>query len=72
MTPPAWLANENVPAPALLVLREAGIEVIAVAETMRSASDREVLTLLDNPDALIGHLSVVTDRSVRRRALPSL
>lgn len=43
MTLPALLANENVPAPTLRVLREAGVSVAWVAELMPRASDRDVL-----------------------------
>ena len=39
----ALLANENWPRPALLALRAAGLDVEAVAETMPSASDAQVL-----------------------------
>lgn len=41
--PPALLANENVPAPLVRLLRSAGLQVEAVAETMPSVSDRDVL-----------------------------
>ena len=37
------LANENFPAAAIRKLRAAGMDVVAVIETMRSASDREVM-----------------------------
>ena len=37
------LANENFPVPAIRKLRTAGVDVVAVIETMRSASDREVM-----------------------------
>lgn len=37
------LANENFPAPAIRKLRAAGIDVVAVRETMPSASDIEVM-----------------------------
>ena len=37
------LANENFPAPAIKKLRGAGIDVVAVAETMPAASDASVL-----------------------------
>lgn len=37
------LANENWPRPALLALREAGVDVQAVAETMPGATDLVVL-----------------------------
>ena len=40
---PALLANENVPQPAVRVLRGAGVSVVSVAEVMPSASDRAVL-----------------------------
>jgi hypothetical protein len=40
---PALLANENVTLPAVRFLRGAGVEVVSVVETMRAASDREVL-----------------------------
>ena len=43
MSRPALLANENVPRPAIAVLRDAGVTVVSVAETMPSASDRVVL-----------------------------
>ncbi len=38
------LANENFHAPAIRKLRAAGIDVVAVAEAMPSASDKEVMT----------------------------
>ena len=37
------LANENFPLPAIRKLREAGIDVLSVAESMPAASDAEVL-----------------------------
>lgn len=37
------LANENFPFPAIRRLREAGVDVVAVAEVMPSASDRAVM-----------------------------
>jgi len=37
------LANENFPAPAIRKLRAAGMDVVAVIDTMRSAGDREVM-----------------------------
>jgi predicted nuclease of predicted toxin-antitoxin system len=37
------LANENFPVPAIRKLRVAGVDVLAVIETMRSASDQEVM-----------------------------
>jgi predicted nuclease of predicted toxin-antitoxin system len=43
VTRPALLANENVPLPALRVLRDAGVQAVSVAETMPGASDRVVL-----------------------------
>jgi predicted nuclease of predicted toxin-antitoxin system len=43
MDHPALLANENVPAPLLRLLRSAGVAVAAVGESMPGASDRKVL-----------------------------
>lgn len=43
MTAPRLLVNENVPRPALLALRTAGVDVESVAERMPSASDADVL-----------------------------
>ena len=43
MAAPAWLANENVPAPLVRLLREQGLVVHAVTELMPSASDTAVL-----------------------------
>jgi predicted nuclease of predicted toxin-antitoxin system len=37
------LANENFPVPAIRKLRAAGVDVVAVIETMPSISDREVM-----------------------------
>jgi predicted nuclease of predicted toxin-antitoxin system len=37
------LANENFPVPAIRKLRVAGVDVVAVIETMRSASDQVVM-----------------------------
>jgi predicted nuclease of predicted toxin-antitoxin system len=39
----AILANENFPAPAIRKLRAAGVDVVAVSETMPAVSDKEVL-----------------------------
>lgn len=43
MAHPEFLANENVPAPLVRLLREQGLMVHAVGELMSSASDRSVL-----------------------------
>lgn len=43
MSRPALLANENVPLPAAQLLRNAGVQVVSVAESMPAARDREVL-----------------------------
>jgi predicted nuclease of predicted toxin-antitoxin system len=40
---PLLLVNENFPAPAIKALRAVGFDVVAVAETMPGATDREVL-----------------------------
>jgi predicted nuclease of predicted toxin-antitoxin system len=37
------LVNENFPVPALQVLRDRGVDVVAVADTMQGASDEQVL-----------------------------
>lgn len=39
------LANENIPLPAVALLRERGVDVIAVAESMPGASDADVTAL---------------------------
>lgn len=44
------LVNENFPAPALQALREAGIDVVAVVETMRGASDEAILAAAREQD----------------------
>lgn len=44
MALPALLANENVPNALVRGLRHAGVDVTAVVETMRRASDWQVLT----------------------------
>ena len=43
MSHPALLANEIVPLPAVQFLRNAGVQVVSVAESMPAANDREVL-----------------------------
>jgi len=43
MAHPEFLANENVPAPLVRLLRDQGLVVHAVGELMSSASDRSVL-----------------------------
>lgn len=43
MARPALLANENVPMPLTRLLRDAGVQVNAVSEVMRRATDHEVL-----------------------------
>ncbi|MBM3589441.1 MAG: hypothetical protein FJX33_16980 [Alphaproteobacteria bacterium] len=43
MSTPLLLANENWPRPALLALRQAGLDVQAVAELSPGASDAQVL-----------------------------
>lgn len=40
---PALIVNENFPAPSLRVMRERGLDVLAVSEDMPGASDRAVL-----------------------------
>lgn len=64
------LANENFPRPALLVLRAAGVDVEAVAETMPGASDRDIL----QHAALANRWLLTFDRDygelVFRRAVP--
>jgi predicted nuclease of predicted toxin-antitoxin system len=40
---PKLLANENIPAPSIAVLREAGFDVLPIAETADGITDREVL-----------------------------
>jgi predicted nuclease of predicted toxin-antitoxin system len=42
---PRVLANENFPFPAVALLRERGVDVVAVAESMAGASDEEVMAL---------------------------
>lgn len=39
------LANENIPAPSIALLRSAGVDVLSVAQTHRAISDIEVLKL---------------------------
>jgi predicted nuclease of predicted toxin-antitoxin system len=39
----ALLANENFPAPAIRKLRAAGVDIVAVSETMPAVSDKEVM-----------------------------
>jgi predicted nuclease of predicted toxin-antitoxin system len=121
VTPPRLLANENVPYPALMLLRERGIEIESVMEDMRGATDAAVLAhackqgqwlltfdrdygelvfanaapappaivyvrqgpyppeqladmvqaLLQDAEFVVGHLVVVSGRSMRRRPLPA-
>jgi predicted nuclease of predicted toxin-antitoxin system len=40
---PSLLANENVPAPLVRMLRDSGLDVAYVAETIPAATDRDVL-----------------------------
>lgn len=40
---PGLLANENVPLPAVKLLRAKGVDIVATAETMPGASDEQVL-----------------------------
>lgn len=42
---PRWLANENLPLPAVLKLRGAGWDVYAVAEGAASSADTDVMAL---------------------------
>jgi predicted nuclease of predicted toxin-antitoxin system len=42
---PRLLVNENYPLPALHLLREAGVDVLAVVETCPGVADEEVLAL---------------------------
>lgn len=42
---PLLLANENFPQPSIILLREAGYDVLAIAESHKSVSDREVLSI---------------------------
>lgn len=42
---PRLLANENIPRPAILHLRRAGLDVLSIAETLPAGSDQVVLAL---------------------------
>lgn len=42
---PLLLANENFPLPSVVLLRERGYDIFAVAETARSISDQQVLSV---------------------------
>lgn len=42
---PALIVNENFPVPALRVLREQGVDVLSVQETMPGATDEAVLAM---------------------------
>jgi hypothetical protein len=44
---PRLLANENVPLPSVTLLRDAGFDVLAIAETSPGLSDRAVLDLAE-------------------------
>lgn len=39
------LANENIPAPSIALLRSAGVDVLSIAQLHRGISDIDVLTL---------------------------
>lgn len=39
------LANENIPAPSIVLLRAAGVDVLSIAQAHRAISDIEVLKL---------------------------
>ncbi len=43
--PPRLLANENIPAPAIALMRAEGLDVLAIAETHRGIADAEVMRL---------------------------
>ena len=47
------LANENFPGPILRELRRRGHDVVSVKESMRGASDREVLERAQQEDRLV-------------------
>lgn len=47
------LANENFPGPILKELRRRGHDVVSVKESMRGASDREVLAKAQQEDRLV-------------------
>ena len=65
------LANENVPLPAVKLLRAKGVDVVATAETMPGASDEQVLRFARDE----GRWLVTYDRDygelVFSRGLPS-
>ena len=42
---PMLLANENFPQPSVILLRDAGYDVLAIAESHKSVKDREVLSI---------------------------
>jgi predicted nuclease of predicted toxin-antitoxin system len=47
------LADENVPRASVLILREAGHDIVAVADTKPGASDREVLDMAVAEDRIL-------------------
>ena len=61
------LADENIPTPSIRLLREAGHDVMAVAEDMRGAADPEVLRCAADQDRVI----LTFDRDFGRLVLSS-
>lgn len=50
-----FLANENLPMPSIIMLRQAGIEVISILETYPGITDAEVITIAQK-----GKLTILT------------
>jgi predicted nuclease of predicted toxin-antitoxin system len=65
------LANENFPGPVIRELRQRGHDVLSVKESMRSASDPEVLARVQAEDRLVVTFDKDFGELAYRSGLPS-
>jgi len=68
---PAWLLNENIPAPAVARLRAAGWDVLAIAESHASIEDTCVLALASTEQRWLATFDRDYGELIFRRRLPA-
>lgn len=56
------LANENIPAPSIALLRSAGFDVLSIAQTHRAISDAEIIAPAELREQMRGMLAAALGR----------
>jgi predicted nuclease of predicted toxin-antitoxin system len=65
-----WLANENYPRASIALLRQAGLDVLAISETAPSINDEDVLALANTEQRVILTFDRDYGELIFRRLLP--